>query len=385
MRVGLFCEDYPSLEGRQISKIEAEFPRSWGELRDSKKTGLGFYLNQKLGSGVIQLLNLDDVSKYQSFEFAVIGIDELTKNALRVFNILRGSKRWPGISRTYFLAGTNPGGRGHLWVKNYWIDHKYPKEMMPLAKEFAFIRALPSDNPYLDQSYWDELNTLPPDLYKAWVLGDWNVFEGQALTGWNEEIHVIDPFDIPDNWLRWRAVDWGWANPFCCLWFAKSPDIGRTYVYRELYLTGLTDQQQARLIKDNTPPDEHINLTYADPSMWAKKNYEGMMTSTAEEYLKEGIALTRADNDRLSGKRKVDRLLGNLADGKPGLQFFRSCINSIATLPALPRDEHNVEDVDTSAEDHAYDALKYGLTNTSIAAQKKAQPRMFDPVASGVL
>ena len=71
----------------------------------------------------------------------------------------------------------------------------------------------------------------------------------------------------------------------------------------------------------------------------------------------------KGDNNRLSGKRKIDRLLENLEDGMPGLLIFPSCKNLIRTIGALALDIVNVEDVDSSQEDHAYDALRYGLTN----------------------
>jgi hypothetical protein len=86
------------------------------------------------------------------------------------------------------------------------------------------------------------------------------------------------------------------------------------------------------------------------------------VSSTADEFRKEGVFLTQADNDRLSGKRKVQRLLQPLADGIAGLIIFPQCENLIRTLPNLALDKVRVEDVDTRGEDHAYDALRYGLT-----------------------
>lgn len=362
-RVGLFCETYPDLRDRQISKMAVEFPLWLGEVRETQQDGLCFHLADNLGSGKIALRNLDDPSKYQSAEFAVIAVDELTKSRLETFNILRGSLRWPGVHRTLFVAATNPGGIGHLWVKQYWIDRLYPPELQQMAEQFAFIQSLPADNPHLDATYWQELNSLPDDLRRAWVEGDWNVFAGQAFTAWRTDKHVIKPFAIPAWWPRWRAVDWGFNAPFCCLWLTKDPDTGRVFVYRELYQTGLTDRQQARAIREMTEPGETMMLTYADPSMWGRKASGEVVTSTADEYAREGVPLTKANNDRLDGKRKLDRVLLPLADGVPGVQVFSTCINLVRTLPALPYDQTHTEDVDTQAEDHAYDALRYGLTN----------------------
>jgi hypothetical protein len=127
------------------------------------------------------------------------------------------------------------------------------------------------------------------------------------------------------------------------------------------------------MILDMTPPGERITITYADPAMWASKNMQGIVTSTADEYASEGVPLTRADNDRLSGKRKVDRLLEPLPDGLPGLQVLDRCTNLIRTLSTLVYDDVHTEDVDTDQEDHAYDALKYGLTQAREYRQERRE------------
>lgn len=375
VRVMLACETYPDLRERQISKIELEFPREIGDLRETQEDGLCFFISQNLGGSKIALRNLDKPAKYQSAEFAIIAVDELTKNPIETFNILRGSLRWPNFEHTLFLGATNPGDIGHAWVKQLWIDRDFPPELEPRKHEFIFVQSLPKDNPHLPQSYWDELNSLPPDLRRAWVEGDWSVFAGQAFPGWRNYKHVIEPFELPENWVRWRAVDWGFSNPFCCLWMCKNPDNSRIYIYREAYERELTDRQQARLIQDLTPRGEHISITYADPSMWSRKNIDSFVTSTSDEYLAEGVPLTKADNDRLSGKRKIDRLLQDLPDGKPGLQVFSNCINFIRTVPMLARAKTNPEDVDTNQEDHAFDAGRYGLSNTQHNQQKRAVVR----------
>lgn len=377
VRVGLFCSSYRDLVDRQINRIDAEFPLWLGNLRESKVHGLAFHLPASLGGGVLALRNLDQPEKYKSAEFAGILVDQLEENTEDKFDILRGSKRWPGIAHPKFVASANPGGVGHGWVRRYWLDRDFPPYMAELAGEFAFVPALPTDNPHLDQHYWQELRALPPNLSRAWVEGDWSVFAGQAFTQFRTHLHVAKPFTIPAWWPRWRAIDWGYSNPFCCLWFAKDPDTGRLYVYRELYETGLTDRQQARAVIAQDYGHAPIPLTFADPSMWASKTAGENVTSTADEYRAEGVDLTKADNDRMNGKRKVDLILGNLLDGKPGLQIFETCINLIRTLPALPYDKSRVEDIDTNAEDHAYDALRYGLTEaTARPAQQQHKPEL---------
>lgn len=365
--VGLFCEDYPSLQKRHLGKISQEFPLWLGELKESQAYGLGFHLRPDYGGGVLACCNLDDPAKYQSAEFAGMGVDELTRNQVEIFNILRGSLRWPGVPQPGFAAATTPGNLGHLWVKDYWVDRNFPNEMQGIADRFAFVRALPDDNPHLDGDYWEMLETLPEDLAKAWRWGSWDIFAGQAFSLFRREIdgqawHVVAPFAVAAEWPKWRGLDWGRSNPFACLWVTQDPSTGRVFVYREAYKKGLTDRAQARLVKSLTEANEKIARTEADPSMWTKKTHEDTTFSTADEYAAEKVPLTKADNDRMTGKRKIDLLLEPLDDGLPGLQIFSTCTNLIRTLPALPVSPLNPEDVDSSAEDHLYDALKYALS-----------------------
>lgn len=379
VRVGLFCESYPDLRDRQINKINVEFPAWLGSIMETQEDGLCFFVVPEYGGGKIALRNLDKPAKYQSAEFAAVFIDELTKITQDTFNILRGSLRWPGIDHTVFAAASNPGGVGHGWVKRFWIDRDFPPELREAADEFVFIRALPGDNKYLTKTYWEELNRMPEDLRAAWRDGNWDIFAGQAFGAWDYHRHVVQPFAIPAHWPKWRGLDWGFSAPFCCLWLTRNPDNGRIYVYREAYATELTDRQQARLIKTLTTTNDY-RTTFADPALWARKNVNNLVVTTADEFGAEGVTLTRADNDRLNGKRKVDRLLQNLPDGEPGLQVFANCVNLIRTLPTLPYDKLHVEDIDTAAEDHAYDALKYALTNINFEAKKLDQRRQRSPL-----
>ena len=123
--VVLFCEDYPALKDRHLYALKYEFP-SW--LGDYKEADHNFVLKDRFGGGILAFRNLDDVSKYQSTQFAVIAVDELTKNSEETFLFLRTRLRWPGISDAdvKFIAATNPGGVGHFWVKQRWIDRVYP-------------------------------------------------------------------------------------------------------------------------------------------------------------------------------------------------------------------------------------------------------------------
>ena len=164
---------------RHVSKMEWELPKWLGIM---KRGDNEYHLAPKWGEGVICLRNLDDPSKYASSEFAAIGVDELTKNDKKVFDNLRTRMRWPGVSNTKFIAGTNPGGKGHGWVKKKWMDKEH-EEGEKEADLFFYIPATVYDNKEnLPQSYFTQLSGLPEKMRKAYLEGDWNLFEGQYFT-----------------------------------------------------------------------------------------------------------------------------------------------------------------------------------------------------------
>ena len=133
IQVMLACENYPALKDRQLSKVALEFPAWLGTSHsDHKDHGRSFILRPKWGGGIICFRNLDDPSKYQSAEFAAIFVDELTKNLFEVFTFLRSRLRWRGLpdADCIFVGATNPGGIGHSWCKQLWLDRDSPAEFI---------------------------------------------------------------------------------------------------------------------------------------------------------------------------------------------------------------------------------------------------------------
>jgi len=171
VRAGLFCEDYPSLNDRHLSKVKFEFPEWLGRFNEAKHE---FTLAPEYGSGIIAFRNLDDPAKYLSVEFAVIAIDEINRNPKTTFDMLRSRHRWPGIKDVKFIAGCNP--LGEAWVKNMWVKRMFPPEEKE-QYEFVFVPALPTDNPHLDQSYYRQLESLPENQRKAYLEGNWDAFD----------------------------------------------------------------------------------------------------------------------------------------------------------------------------------------------------------------
>ncbi len=371
IRVGLFCETFPTLKDRQLSKIKYEFPDWLGSYKETDKE---FTLNDVWGGGVICFRNLDDTQKYLSAEFAAIAIDELTMNDQATFDILRMRLRWVGIDDTKLIAGTNPGGRGHMWVKSLFIDRNFTAELEPLADKIAFVQARMDDNPHLPSSYIQAMDTLPEKLRKAYREGDWNIFEGQVFGEYRSEIHEEEPFPIPASWQKLGGFDWGYSKPYAGLCGAVDFD-GVVHIYAEDYgckegQVNVGTQETAREVAKKIKA-RNIPLIFGDPAIWQKTGHDG--PSLAEVFASEGVYLTRADNARLEGKMQV-----HLRLKEHKIKIFKACTNLIRTLPALTYDKHNVEDVDTEQEDHLYDALRYLLMSRPITPIQSVAPAPND-------
>ena len=347
VRVGLFCEDYPALKERHLSKIPYEFPEWLGTLN---KADHEFRLADAYGGGVIAFRNLDDPSKYLSSEFAAVLVDELTKNKREVFDFLNMRMRWPGIADTRFVSATNPGEIGHGWVKKLWISKDFKGETFD-PKDFKFVQSKYTDNKYIDKSYEKQLDSLPVTLRRAYKDGDWEIFAGQYFTEFNRESHVCTPFELPEHFVKFAGLDYGYTAPSAIIWCAYDKAFDTVYVYDELYATGLTYKDLANKIKDKT-------ITYyADPSIWAKKDKP---QTGFTEMTSEGINLLKGNNDRIAGWNML-RVRLKVFDGKTKIRIFSNCKELIRSLPELVHDKNNVEDCDSSGDDHCADALRYAV------------------------
>ena len=180
-------------------------------------------------------------------------------------------------------------------------------------------------------------------------------------------------------------MDWGYRDPCAVLWFAVSPS-GRVYVYRESYERRTLSSEMARRIRSITG-NESIAYTVASPDAWQQLGMSGsgdiLGMSIAEVFTRGGVPLIKADNARVQGWQRVREYLSPAEDGKPHLQIFRCCTNLIRTLPMLTFDTHFTEDVSGACEDHAPEALRYGLMTRPIKSveQPKPKARVYDPFA----
>lgn len=337
--------------------------------------------------------SLDDAMRYQGQPYTWIGIDELGQFPTDdIWTLLRGSLRDPtGTIPTGMRATANPGGPGQAWIKRMFIDPApfgqafKVKVDTPLGERYLTRRFIPAklkDNPYLlrTEAYMIMLSSLPEAKRRQWLEGDWDVTEGAAFPEWNRQYHVCDPFPIPRNWPRFRSCDWGYTQPACVLWFAVDYN-NDLYVYRELYVKGITADRFAKMVTALEQNDPKPMRGIMDSSVWAKRGDPGPTIPEVMGRLGcQWRPSDRSPGSRKAGKMEIHRRLALVSDqtrdvgpdGKyiikyrPRMKIFNNCKNLIATLPILPLDDTDLEDVNTDAEDHAYDALRYGVMSRPI-------------------
>jgi len=343
--------------------------------------------------------NMTDALRYQGQSYTWIGIDELPQYpSPDIYNFLRSSLRSvdPDIP-VYLRATGNPGNIGSQWVREMFVDPAIPNTSFdinidtPIGKKIITRRFIPAklqDNPYLMQTddYYAMLASLPEVQKKQFLEGDWDAFEDSAFPEFDKNLHIVEPFEVPKGWQRFRSADWGYSSPACVLWFAIDYD-NNLWIYRELYTKKITADVFARKVLE-LEHGEYIRYGVLDASTWAKRGDIG--PSIAETMIQTGCRWRPSDRtpkSRISGKLEIHKRLKIVDEKKkePGIRIFSTCRNLIRTLPLLPLDDHNPEDVNTHAEDHAYDALRYGCMSrpmhTSYANRFNKTPRpQFQPV-----
>jgi hypothetical protein len=219
--------------------------------------------------------------------------------------------------------------------------------------------------------------------------GNWDVAEGAAFPEFNRAVHVVDSFDIPKSWAKFRACDYGYGSFSAVVWFAVTPS-EQLVIYRELYVSKVLAKDLAHMILRAEENDGGIRYGVLDSSCWHKRGDTG--PSLAEQMIMEGCRWRPADRSagsRVSGKNELHRRLqADPFTEQPRMVITSNCTNTIAQLPIIQLDKKKPEDVDTKGEDHLYDAIRYGVMSrprSSVfdynpASSKTSGIRIADPL-----
>jgi hypothetical protein len=366
-----------------------------------------------------------DVYQYQSAEYDDICFDELTHftafQYLYMLSRLRtatSGQPWKRLVR----SASNPGNIGHQFVKSRFVDvardqiHTTTDEELGTTKTRYFLPATLSDNTLMSEQekseYLSWLRNLPKSEREMLESGNWDYVPGAAFAEISRQVHMIDINNPPDRLLRlfdfermtpkqgvniFRSMDWGYAKPFSIGWYFADYD-GRIYRYREMYgckgpNEGVQMPAHDVAVKTRDIEADHkeeIVLAIADASIWDKPSNQNIkaekLPSIAETMSEQGVYFDRtmsidAKKSRLQGKHQMHERLRVDADGLPHFQVFSTCVHWWRTVPVIPTDTLNPEDVDTDAEDHAYDESRYLLSARpmqTMSGTKKAPPMSLD-------
>ena len=315
------------------------------------------------------------------------------------------------------FSTTNPHGPGHIWVKRRFIDtsrpgtvHRITKKVFNpqtaqeenITKTQCHLFGSYKENRFLSPEYVLELDSIKDEnKRRAWLKGDWDIDAGGALEGvWNRAVHVVPRFKVPKGWRLDRSMDWGSTHPFSVGFWAEAegeevtmpngrkwaPVRGSLFRFAEWYGSeeigtnkglkmsarnvALGILKREEMLRRQAWISSHVRPGPADNQIFAVQETESNSIASIME--QEGVTWTKSD--KRPGSRKVglqllrdalENALGTSDEGgsvtyeRPGLYFMDNCEACITTLPVLPRDEDDPDDIDTTAEDHVYDEVRY--------------------------
>ncbi len=418
-----FRREYPDLRDTVIPAALHLIPKEFGHYVENRHDF------EFVNGSVIRFRHCfreRDMYSYQGAEMWGLYIDELTQWPEQVFDYLKTRVRCPkwawdmGV-RPFVKCMSNPGGIGHGWVKARFVtphpkggQHTETIEDPETGKKkkvvIQFIPATVRDNPHISQDYIFQLLQKPKALREALLDGSWDSFEGQVFVEWTNDpkhygdgynTHVITPFAIPNHWPHWMSYDHGYEKPFSIGWWAVDERDLSVYRYAEWYGSAGASNEGLRLdvgqIAEGIKRREegmHCGMTFsrvADPEIFR----EDRGKSVAQLFREHGIYFRQGDNTREAGKMQVHyrlRMRPEMGDDgkplmfgkepmqRPRLQVFSTCRDFIRTIPALPYSTTQPEDVDTKAEDHCYDDMRYFLMEfPEVMTEEPPEPQVWTP------
>jgi len=402
--IGIFVRRKFKQLAEVIARTKQIFPKMGGKYNEQKAEW------RMPGGGRLKFVYLErdsDAEEYQGHNYTRVYVEEVTNFPTPgPINKLRATLRsGSGVPVGMRLTG-NPGGPGHNWVKDRYINPD-PKGYKVIAEECdveidGIMRTVKLERVFIPSKLGDNMLLLRNDptyvlrlrqsgseaLVKAWLEGNWDIVDG-AFFHVDEEIHVKSRDYIrfaPPNTVRFRSFDWGSAKPFSVGWWAicdgtwpqSDPlPFGALFRYREwygaagpnkgLYMTADRVEESLLAMEER---DERVRYAVADPAIFIRNGGPSIAESMAR------CRWRRADNKRQPGWDQVrQRLQGDIINGEvvPMMYFADNCEDTLRTLPVLQHDEDDIEDLDTDGEDHAADEIRYACMS------RPWRPKLIQP------
>lgn len=268
---------------------------------------------------VIVVGGMDKPEKVLSSEYDLVFADEATELNETDWETLGTRLRNGVLAWQQQIAACNPSQPTH------WIKQRSDRSSM------VMLNSRHSDNPaYVNtdgtltdkgRDYMAKLDALTGVRKLRYRDGIWAAAEGVIYEGWDEAVHLVDPFPIPAAWTRWLVVDFGFTNPFCAQWWAEDGD-GRLYLYREIYRT-------KRLVEDHAK--DMLRLVTDDNGQWIEPrprtvicDHDAEDRATLEKHL--GLGTRPARKGVSDGIQAVQSRIKMQDDGKPRLFLMKGAL-----------------------------------------------------------
>jgi len=252
--------------------------------------------------------------------------------------------------------------RGYNWLYELWKRGNDPN--YPEWESFKF----PSwDNPYLSKEDIDEAKrTLSETVFEQEYGASFNFSLGQVYKEFDTDIHVISEKElfIDPNWPRYRSIDFGYENPFVCLYITVDPE-DRVIIYDEYYQRHRTTEQHAENMLEEERKasqklqDLGVNINQRD--IYEFTTCDPSAASARATLFENGIKTIAPRSNIIEGLELVRQQLKIRSDGKPGLYVSSRCVNTIKEFSLYSYNDSMSEEP-VKENDHAMDCLRYFMT-----------------------
>jgi PBSX family phage terminase large subunit len=269
------------------------------------------------GSSIV-IGGMDKPSKIMSTEYDIAYVQEATELTDKDWEAITTRLRRGHMPYNQLIADCNPDGPFH-WLKLRCDEGKT-----------TILNARHEENPiYFDDAgtvtqqgaaYMKKLNRLTGVRKKRLKDGLWVAAEGSIYEEWDDNVHLVDEFEVPTDWPRYWSIDWGVTNPFVCQMWAEDED-GRAYLYREFYMTGKPAEDHAHEImsvvapggKWIEPKPQAVICDHDPGDRTVFTRITGLPTRAAKKEVSIGI-------------QRVQSRLKKAADGRPRLFICRNAL-----------------------------------------------------------
>lgn len=328
------------LEQSTLKKFRPLFPNDWGRWNEQKRS---FQLNWKNKDGEFCNIYVRSTEKPDFLEGMTIlaaWLDEAGRMKEEAWINVQGRL---SVFQGRCLMTTTP------YAIN-WVNREVSKRARTDDKDYAEFTWSSVDNPYFPRAEFERMKrVLSEATFRRRYCGDFTRPEGLVYPDYQEDIHVVEPFEIPEKWNRIAGADFGRRNAIICL--AKDPLTNIFYAYKEYYAYKESLSQMAKFF-ERYP----VDYTLCD---W---NASQVISELKREH--RVTNLYNADKSPGSVDIGIERITELLKEGR--LKFFRTCRNAVDEIENYHHKEESDEtpsvETPVKAKDHLMDSLRYAFS-----------------------